>query len=215
MDFLQLSWSYELLTPMSITRRRLSSAESREAALNAARDLLVESGPQSVTLKAVAGRIGRTHANLLHHFGSAAGLQEALAERMAATITAQIGAAALRARSQGDPTEVVDLTFDAFGRQGAGALASWMILSGNHQLLDPVLDAIHRLVDELATDSGLADVPLADETLHLVLIALGDALLGGAMAKALGLPRDRARALARQRLLAAHVEHVEHARDGG
>jgi AcrR family transcriptional regulator len=197
---------------MSITRRRLSSAESRDAALDAARDLLIETGPQSVTLKAVAARIGRTHANLLHHFGSAAGLQEALAERMAATITAQIGAAALRARSQGDPTEVVDLTFDAFDRQGAGALASWMILSGNHQLLDPVLDAIHRLVDELATDSGLADVPLAEETLHLVLIALGDALLGAAMAKALGLPRDRARALARQRLLSAHVAH---ARDGG
>jgi AcrR family transcriptional regulator len=189
---------------MSITRRRLSSAESREAALDAARDLLIETGPQSVTLKAVAARIGRTHANLLHHFGSAAGLQEALAERMAATITAQIGAAALRARSQGDPTEVVDLTFDAFDRQGAGALASWMILSGNHQLLDPVLDAIHRLVDELATDSGLGDLPLADETLHLVLIALGDALLGGAMAKALGLPRDRARVLARQRLLSSY-----------
>ena len=98
----------------------------------------------------------------------------------------------------------MDLTFDAFDRQGAGALASWMILSGNHQLLDPVLDAIHRLVDELATDSGLSDLPLADETLHLVLIALGDALLGGAMAKALGLPRDRARTLARQRLLSSY-----------
>jgi AcrR family transcriptional regulator len=197
---------------MSITRRRLSSAESREAALDAARDLLIETGPQTVTLKAVAARIGRTHANLLHHFGSAAGLQEALAQRMTATITAQIGAAALRARSQGDPSEVVDLTFDAFGRQGGGALASWMILSGNHHLLDPVLDAIHRLVDELASDSGLADVPLADETLHLVLIALGDALLGGAMAQALGLPPDRARALARKQLLSAYLEH---ARDGG
>lgn len=189
---------------MSITRRRLSSAESREAALDAARALLVESGPQSVTLKAVAARIGRTHANLLHHFGSAAGLQEALAKRMAATITAEIGAAAVRARSQGDPTEVVDLTFDAFGPQGAGALASWMILSGNHQLLDPVLDAIHGLVDALATESGIGDLPLADETLHLVLIALGDALLGGAMAQALNLPRDRARALARQRLLSSY-----------
>ena len=50
------------------------------AALEAARALLVEAGPQAVTLKAVAGRIGRTHANLLHHFGSAAGLQKALDE---------------------------------------------------------------------------------------------------------------------------------------
>ena len=64
-------------------RRRLSPDESRSVALDAARALLIETGPQSVTLKAVAGRVGRTHANLLHHFGSAAGLQKALAERMA------------------------------------------------------------------------------------------------------------------------------------
>jgi AcrR family transcriptional regulator len=44
--------------------------------LQAARALLIEAGPQAVTLKAVASRIGRTHANLLHHFGSAAGLQK-------------------------------------------------------------------------------------------------------------------------------------------
>ena len=68
---------------MSVTplRRRLSPEESREAALEAARALLVEVGPQAVTLKAVAGRIGRTHANLLHHFGSADGLQKALIEK--------------------------------------------------------------------------------------------------------------------------------------
>ncbi|HEX7657517.1 MAG TPA: TetR family transcriptional regulator, partial [Sphingomonas sp.] len=55
------------------SRRRMSPEESRDAALEAARALLTESGPQAVTLKAVAGRIGRTHANLLHHFGSAEG----------------------------------------------------------------------------------------------------------------------------------------------
>ncbi|MFV0624737.1 TetR/AcrR family transcriptional regulator [Sphingomonas sp. ac-8] len=190
------------------TPRRLSSEESRNAALDAARALLVERGPQSVTLTAVAARIGRTHANLLHHFGSAAGLQKALGERMAATITAAIGEAALRARAQGrDPREVVDLTFDAFDREGAGALASWMILSGNHDLLDPVLDAIHRLVDDLA-QAGVADVALAEETLHLVLTALGDALLGAAMARALGVPRDRARALATRSLLSGRAVHA-------
>ena len=61
---------------MSI-RRRLPQEESRRTALQAARTLLLESGPQSVTLKAVAGRIGRTHANLLHHFGSAAAVARA------------------------------------------------------------------------------------------------------------------------------------------
>lgn len=177
-------------------RRRLSPEESRDAALEAARALLIEDGPQAVTLKAVAARIGRTHANLLHHFGSAAGLQKALAASMADTVTAQIGEAVLRARS-GDHNlrEVVDMAFDAFDRGGAGALASWMILTGNEDALDPILEAIHRLVDRISEGED-ARAPLREETLQLTLMALGDALLGAPMARALGLPRDKARDLA-------------------
>ena len=66
------------------TRKRLPPEESRLSALEAARCLLIEAGPQAVTLKAVSARIGRTHANLLHHFGSAAGLQKAVKEGSAA-----------------------------------------------------------------------------------------------------------------------------------
>ncbi|MHA6722361.1 TetR/AcrR family transcriptional regulator [Sphingomonas sp. RS2018] len=188
---------------MSITRRRLSPEASRDAALDAARALLVEDGPQAVTLKAVAARIGRTHANLLHHFGSAAGLQRALIASMAGKIVGRIGEAVLRARAgDHDPREVVELTFDAFGQGGAGALASWMILSGNEDALDPILEAIHRLVDELGEDHDAQERPIHEETLQLVLMALGDALLGGPMAKALGLPRTKARDLAAQALMA-------------
>ncbi len=183
-------------------RRRLAPEESRAAALDAARALLIEAGPQGVTLKAVAARIGRTHANLLHHFGSAGGLQHALAERMAADITATIGAAVLAARAgTQDPRTIVDLTFDAFDREGAGALASWMILTGNHDALGPILQAIHDLVDQLASGTGIGARPIAEETLQLVLMALGDALLGAPMARALGLSRTRARELALAALL--------------
>lgn len=184
-------------------RKRLPPEESRDAALDAARALLVESGPQAVTLKAVSARIGRTHANLLHHFGSAYGLQQALIARMAEFITGTIREAVLRQREAVDPNpgEVVDLAFDAFDDGGAGALASWMILSGNEDALDPILTAIHDLVDELAVDHR-DEQPLEDETLTLVLMALGDALLGGPLARALGVPRERARELARAMLLA-------------
>lgn len=191
---------------MSVTplRRRLSPDESRAAALDAARALLVEIGPQAVTLKAVAARIGRTHANLLHHFGSAEELQKALIARMASSIVSTIKAAVIRSREIQDPAEVVDLTFDAFGKNGAGALASWMILSGNENALDPILTAIHDLVDELAEEHK-EGVPIHEETLQLVLMALGDALLGAPMAKALGLPRTTARELARRMLLADRI----------
>lgn len=186
---------------MSIARERLSPEESRAAALEAARALLVEAGPQAVTLKAVAARIGKTHANLLHHFGSAAGLQAALARHLAGHVTDAIAAAVARARQgEADPREIVDRTFDAF-KEGAGALAAWMILSGNRDALHPVLDAIHGLVDQLR--QGHEDRPVQETTLWLVLAALGDSLLGSAMAEALGLPRDSARALATCQLVAA------------
>ena len=189
---------------MSIVRKRLSPAASRDAAIEAARSLLVEQGPQAVTLKAVAGRVGRTHANLLHHFGSAADLQRALITHLADTITAQIGAAAKRARAgDQDPREVVDMTFDAFAA-GAGAMASWMILTGNEDALDPILEAIHRLVDDLAADPDVVGgKPIHEETLQLVLMALGDSLLCGPMAKALGLARGTARELAVEQLVSA------------
>jgi AcrR family transcriptional regulator len=194
-----LADGFNYVVHMSLAKRRLSPEASRSAALEAARDLLVEAGPQAVTLKAVAARMGRTHANLLHHFGSAAGLQKALAETMADRITAQIGEAVKRARAgEGSPRAVVDMTFDAF-EKGGGALASWAILSGNDDALDPILQAIHRLMDRLS-DGTTHDEEMRRDTLDLVLSALGDALLGEAMASALDLPRHTARDLATAKL---------------
>ena len=187
---------------MSIPRERLTQEESKSVALEAARRLLIEAGPQAVTLKAVGAAIGKTHANLLHHFGSAAGLQAELARYIGERVTAGIAEAVQRARQgEADPREIVDRTFDAFGKEGAGALAAWMILSGNRDALNPVLDAIHGLVDQLG--QGHEDRPVHESTLALVLAALGDSLLGAPMADALGLPRDKARDLARRQLIAS------------
>lgn len=154
----------------------------------------------------MGARIGRTHANLLHHFGSAEGLQQALIARMAGEITATIRDAVLGNRAgEPDPRGIVDLVFDAFDRGGAGALASWMILSGNRDALDPILSAVHDLVDELADGAPPAHRTIQEETLQLMLLALGDALLGAAMARALDLPRGRARDLAVAMLVAARI----------
>jgi AcrR family transcriptional regulator len=194
---------------VSTSRKRLSPEESRSAALVAARRLLIAHGPQAVTLKAVAAEVGRTHANLLHHFGSAAGLQGALARAIADSVTASIADAVERARAgETDARAIVDMTFDVFDREGAGALAAWMILTGNRDALDPILDSIRGLVSQLAV--GHEEHNVAQSTLALVLNALGDSLLGRPIADALGLPRDTARELAAERLrqrLAADRPH--------
>ncbi|MXO89744.1 TetR/AcrR family transcriptional regulator [Pontixanthobacter aquaemixtae] len=185
------------------TRKRLSPEESRSTALDAARALLIETGPQSVTLKAVSARVGRTHANLLHHFGSASGLQRALAAHLAQTVCETIKDAVRASRAGlGSPREVVDLAFDAFDKEGAGGLASWMLLTGNEDALDPIIETIHELVDEIAPEEAedhRGVMAMHENTLTLVLLALGDALMGKALSRALNLPesaaRDRAEAL--------------------
>ena len=195
------------------TRKRLTPEESRSSALAAARALLIETGPQAVTLKAVSARIGRTHANLLHHFGSASGLQKALAEHLARSVCETILQAVHASRAGlGSAREVVDLAFDAFDREGAGALTSWMLLTGNEDALDPIISTIHELLDELAPDEPeehLAERRLHRDTLSLVLMALGDALIGGALAKSLELPRDAARERATAMLEASLAGHQQ------
>ena len=66
--------------------------------------------------------------------------------------------------------------FDVFGKEGAGALAAWMILTGNRDALDPVLQSLHGLVAQLS--DGHAEERVAENTLALVLSALGDSFSG-------------------------------------
>ena len=159
-----------------------------------------------MTLKSVGERIGRTHANLLHHFGSAAGLQQALAQSLAESVCRSI-AEAVEATRAGltTPRHVVDLIFDAFGREGGGALAGWMLLSGNEGALDPIIETIRQLVDDLfpqEQEPG-ADRLMHETTLALVLLALGDALVGARLAESLQVGRATARERAEAMVLAA------------
>ena len=184
----------------------MSSAESRALALEEARKLLLAEGPQAVTLKAVAARIGRTHANLLHHFGTAAGLQEELAAYIAEQVCAAIGEAYRASRAgSGTVRDVVDLTFDAFGREGGGAIIGWLLLTGNTAALAPVGQMIHRLVDEMYPSESAhdGDGPMHRASFSLMLMGLGDALIGGQLAAVMSVDRDSARQRATEMMLAA------------
>jgi AcrR family transcriptional regulator len=178
-----------------LMRKRVSPEESRAAAVAAARELLKSEGAAAVTLQAVARRVGRTHANLLHHFGSAAGLQRALAEDIAQTVSASIEEA-IRERRAGQATErdVVDAMFEAFRREGAGELIGWVALTRQREALEPVVATIERII---RTMRALGDTrPVDSMTLSLTLLAIGDSLAGEEVARACGLDRSAIREVA-------------------
>ena len=83
--------------------------------------LLIDTGPTGITLKAVADEIGVTHANLIHHFGSAAGLQSALMESMVRDLTDAFAETVAQLRLEtGAPRALTDLVFDHAFEKGAG-----------------------------------------------------------------------------------------------
>lgn len=182
-------------------RKRLSPQESRSQALAAARDLLREDGVQAITLKAVAGRIGRTHANLLHHFGSVADLHRALADQIAHEVAAQItGAIGQMRRGEKRMRDVVEGMFDAFIEQRVGELIAWVVLTRQRESLAPVMDAIAEVIRDIRSPEDKR--PLDQATLGLVLFAIGDSLAGVEVAEACGLPRSAARDMATEQVLA-------------
>jgi len=179
-------------------RRRRTPEEARQEAIMCARARLLTGGPDAVTLKAVADDIGVTHTNLIHHFGSAAGLQSALMGSMVADLAQALDAAIARLRTdEGAPLELVNAVFDAFAEGGAGKLAAWIVLKGDLSELEPVRNAVtglvHAIQDKLGDPDGQAHTRIPSAVLFIALSAFGEALIGPPLRDMLDQDEDASR----------------------
>lgn len=179
-------------------RRKRSPEEAREEALAAARGLLLSGGPKAVTLSNVGKAVGMTHANVIHHFGSAAELQSALMGSMVGDLAQAIDEAVAHVRSdEAAPRQLVDIVFDAFENGGAGMLAAWMALSQEISHLEPVSDAVQSLVkaieDRAQVEGEAAHRRITSAVLLISLCAFGDSVIGDPLREMLGRDKDAAR----------------------
>lgn len=179
-------------------RTRRTPEEARGAAIAAARRLLLTEGPDAITLQAVAANLGMSHTNLIHHFGSAAGLQSALMRDMVAELTGTIETAIGRLRAgHANLRDFVDIVFDVFDKGGAGRLAAWIALQGEQDLLDPIGDVVRNYIQnvERGADPAHGNVHerVTAATLLVTVAALGDAVIGDALRQMVGRERDAVR----------------------
>lgn len=182
-------------------RRRRSAHEARGEVLASARKLLIERGPDAMTLKAVADDLGMSHTNVLHHFGTAGELQSELMSAMVRDLAAALMGAVAHLRSDaGAPRALVDTVFDAFDKGGAGRLAAWIVLSGNLDLLEPVRDAVTELVralkEKFAHEKGDPHLGVTSAVLLIALVAFGDSVIGDPLKEMLDRERTAARKVA-------------------
>jgi AcrR family transcriptional regulator len=181
-------------------RRRRTAEVARAEALAEARNLLLTDGPQAVTLKAVAAPLGMSHVNLIHHFGSAEGLQAALMESMVAELRDALNNRDYEIRDMASARRFIDLVFDAFNAGGAGKLTAWIALSQSSLVMDRLVSIVAEVAREME-DPALPREVSSASFITVVSLALADSLAGSVLSTALHLPADNNRNLAARLML--------------
>lgn len=173
-----------------VKRRKRSAEQAREEGLAAARALLIAQGPAAVTLANVGRAIDMSHPNVIHHFGSAAGLQTALMARMIRDLGDALGdAVSAIGVDAGAPARLVDRVFEAFGEGGAAPLAAWLVLAREHEHFQTLGGAVDDLVG--AVRARVAQGPDSEARIRsivllIAIVAFGDALIGPHLRRMLG-----------------------------
>jgi AcrR family transcriptional regulator len=131
-------------------RIRRAAPDMRAQALTAARRLVVQKPNETLTMRAVAKATGVTHPNLVHHFGSLAGLHAALAEELIRELLAGLHGLGLEVDNNDDYIALVDRIFDLFGQKGLGRVLGWLVRSGETERLQPVNELLAQFIEKLA-----------------------------------------------------------------
>lgn len=185
---------------------------AREEAVEAARDLLLAGGASAVTLKAVGERMGVGHANLIHHFGSAAGLQGAVMDRMVRDLAERLDAGLAEAPANPGRAAMLDQVFDAFGEGGAARLGAWMVMQGEAGRADAFAEVVRDQAERLAGLAGGGE-EARDRARAVVMtavyMAFADGLIGEVLTQMLEAPRDLGRGLAARAIEAVLNEDLE------
>ena len=193
-------------SPIRVPRVRRSPEAARENILAAAEAILVEQGPQALKLADVAKAAGVVHANVIHHFGSIAGVETALMERMIRQLADKVIAVI-----QKDDSYIgmgAQALFDAFETKGTARLAAWLEMTGEGKRMTLVRDVVDEIIDtRVAREAVPNREAVVDFILLNIILAVGVGLFGPTLSELLGRPSGRARELA-QALIQERIDQV-------
>jgi AcrR family transcriptional regulator len=165
---------------------RRAPDEARRAVLEAALALLAEGGVAAVQVRAVAARVGMTDAGVTHHFGSRQNLLTELLRHGGREVRAALREVVASWLEDGVDLEQLVTSLDALYRRGYGELAVALHAAGWRErgsgMLDPVVDALHRL---RPPGSSVDDTRLAVAALHHAVAT--DSVYGRAFRRSAGL----------------------------
>ena len=185
-----------------MARVRRTPAEARRLILDTAARRLARHGIKGLNIADVARDAGITHATLLHHFGSADGMQRSLMTDMTAALLRDV-LAALEDQSADDDDAVVQALFGTLAKGGQANLVAWAAITEQDVRVDPEAPGgptgqlFADLIDVLVAKLG-GQRARAQRVVYLVATtALGAGLIGPTLPGMLGMSEAETQAFPR------------------
>jgi AcrR family transcriptional regulator len=168
---------------MAVRKRvRRTPEQARSLILDAAQASMVSKGPAGIRLQDVARAAGVSHSNVLHHFGSRAGLIEALNQRTLDDLKAVLFEVMKAAHSSAE--DIIAPAFAAY-RDGLAQRTLWVLQAparrGGQTLpaFEEIVEALHARRLNAASPGVCVEKAQTRAIVHLTTIAaFGDALIG-------------------------------------
>lgn len=143
---------------------------------------MASKGPAGIRVQDVARAAGVSHSNVLHHFGSRAGLIEALNRRTVDDLKAVLLKVMEAAHSSTE--DIIGPAFDAY-RNGLAQRTIWLLQGSAKQgtqtlpVFEEIVEALHARRLSAAPPGVVVDKADTRAMVHLTTIAaFGDAIIG-------------------------------------
>lgn len=161
-------------------RIRRKPEEARTAILDAAEKLLLEQGLSGLKLAKVAEVVGISHPGVLHHFGSADGLLEAVHQRISLNLRRSVFDAVANPEPGSEAPQLTKV-IDTLGNHRTGQLLACLVAAGRDPFppaeekeMKQVVELVHQSMEDTGTHYEDTEFMV-----QLALLAmLGDAILG-------------------------------------
>lgn len=180
--------------PPATPRRRLSSADAREAILAATEKRLREVGPDALRLQDIAREVGLSHPTVLHHIGNREALVAAVVARSMLALETDLIACFAQSTAPMDVASTLHKIDQVMRLRGHARLVAWLSLTQptgakkEESRLREVAVALHAMRGALGSKAPFEDT--AFSALLASVAMFGLAILGPDLLHMMNLPAD-------------------------
>ena len=168
-----------------MVRKRRTAEEARQEIMTVAEELLQSEGPDAVRVARIAQVMGVSHHAILHHFGSAEGLREALYQQGARRLRNDVLSLIASSPAALSLEQMEGILYQMADPQ-KGKLLAWVLAQGR----DPFPPEEERGLSVIANQLTKRPEDRSDLNHKLMLVVLamyGDAMMGDKLRARLGI----------------------------